>query len=90
LAPQAYFEPLKSAASEWVLRPTNWIAFYLSVGRSGIDHKIIISADVWRQNIPEDVKLEIKQGRTPQWSKFQITNVSQILDALSIIDYAKR
>jgi hypothetical protein len=88
LSPDSYFEPLKSAASEWALHPKRWIALYLSTGRSGRDPKIIVSIDLWPRNVPAGLNhLEIRQGRKPQWSKFTITDVRQIKEALTLIEY---
>lgn len=88
LSPESYFEHMNSAASEWLLRPKGWISLYLSTGRSGYDPKIIVSVDRWPQNVPTELKsLEIRQGRMPQWSKFTISHVGQIKDALTLIAY---
>lgn len=87
-SPDSYFERMNSAASEWVLRPKGWISLYLSTGRSGRDPKIIVSIDLWPENVPTGLdQLEIRQGRTPQWSKFTISHVGQMKDALTLIAY---
>ena len=88
LSPDSYFESMKSAASEWLLRPKGWIALYFSRGRSGFDPKIIVSIDLWPQNVPAGLdQLKIRQGRKPQWSKFTIGNVRQMKDALALVEY---
>jgi len=89
LSPDCYFDPVKTPASEWVLRPKNWVGFYFSGGRSGCYPKIIVSLDVWPTNLAmEAKKLEIKQGRNRQWSKFTINDIGQVKEALNLIAYA--
>jgi hypothetical protein len=90
LSPDCYFNPVKTVASEWVLRPRNWIAFYFSSGRSGFDPKVIVSLDVWPGNLEGDTKLEIRQGKMPAWSKFTLNNVGKLRDALHLIAEAHR
>jgi hypothetical protein len=90
LSPDCYFEPLKGTVSEWILRPKNWIGLYLSTGRSGRRPKIIVSIDLWPQNVPADIKIPIRQGRLPQWSKFTVSDIAQLRDALALVAYAKR
>jgi hypothetical protein len=91
LSPDCYFNPVKTVASEWVLRPKNWVGFYFSAGRSGYDPKIIVSLDVWPENLKsEGDSLKIRQGRKPQWSKFTLNNIGQMSDALRLIATAQR
>ncbi len=90
LSPDCYFEPVKSASSEWVLRAKNWIGFYFSTGRSGFDSKIIVSIDAYPDTFRRDTKFEMKPGRKPSWSKFTIKEVGQIKDALHLISETHR
>jgi len=90
LAPDCYFEPLDGKTSEWVLRPRNWIDFYLSTGRGGYDPKITISIDAYKETFRGDTAFEMKPGRKPSWSKFTITNVGQIKDAIHLITETHR
>ena len=88
LSQTSYFQHMNCAASEWQLRPKSWITLYLSTGRNHSEPKIIISIDLWPQAVPSNLtRLTIRQGRKPQWSKFTISDVRQVKDTLSLIEY---
>ena len=87
LSPECYFERMGGAASEWVLRPQNWIALYLSKGRAGLSGKVIVSVNLSPKDLRAVSKLDIEPGRFPQWSKFTIKHVSEVKGALEAIEY---
>ena len=90
LSPDCYFARTSPIASEWGLRPKNWITFYFSAGRRGSDPKVIVSLHVLPKDLEGYTSLEIGQGSHPQWSKFTVDSVGKLRETLDSIADAHR
>jgi len=90
LSPDSYFGRTSPISSEWGLRPKNWITFYFSAGRRGLDPKVIVWLHVSAKNLEEYTSLEAVPGRLPQWSKFTVDHVGKLRETLDSIAEARR
>ena len=90
LSPNCYFSKNSPVASEWVLKPKNWITLQFSSGRRAADSKVIVSLAVLPKNLEGHTTLEVTPGSRPEWSKFTVDHVGKLRGALDSIAEAHR